>query len=250
MKKITTQSQTRLRIASRLTLVALVLGLSACATVTNPNPKDPWESYNRPMHNFNSGLDDKLLKPVAQGYADFVPAPLREMVSNVFSNVGDVYSSVNNLLQGKPVRALEDFMRVAINTGLGLGGILDIATPGGLPKYKEDFGQTLGVWGVPSGPYLVLPLFGPSSARDGVGFVVDRAMSPISYLSPLALSAGVSSLAFVDTRANLLGATNLLGDIAFDQYSFVRDGYLQRRNYLVYDGDPPDEDEKPVSDKK
>lgn len=225
----------------RLVLAGVVGLLSACASVPNPHPSDPFEAYNRPMHNFNTALDNAALKPVAQAYVDYVPTPLRDMVSNVFSNVGDVYSAVNNLLQGKPVAALEDTMRVAMNSVLGIGGILDIATPAGLPRYKEDFGQTMGVWGVPSGPYLVLPVLGPSTVRDTAGLVVDTVMKPTTYLQPLALTSSLTALSIVDKRASLLGAGNLLGDIAIDQYSFVRDGYLQRRRYLVYDGDLPED---------
>ncbi|MCA3187978.1 MAG: VacJ family lipoprotein, partial [Cupriavidus sp.] len=163
----------------RLTAASVAaLALAGCATGPNANPADPLEPFNRGVSTFNDNLDKYALKPVAEGYQDYIPSPVRTAVGNFFSNVSDVYSAANNLLQGKPSRAAEDTMRVAINSVLGLGGLIDIATPAGLPKYKEDFGQTMGVWGVPSGPYLVLPLFGPSSVRDGTGMVVDRFMDP------------------------------------------------------------------------
>ncbi len=177
-----------------------------------------------------------MLKPVAQLYADYIPSPVQTAVDNFFSNVSDVYSAVNNLLQGKPTRAAEDTMRVAINTVLGIGGLIDIATPGGLPKYKEDFGQTLGVWGVPSGPYLVLPLFGPSTVRDTAGMLVDRQIDPSAYFYPVSLRNSLVGVRIVAGRAQLLGATNLLEQAALDKYAFMRDAYLQRREYLIYDG--------------
>jgi phospholipid-binding lipoprotein MlaA len=150
-----------------------------------------------------------------------------------------MYSAVNNLLQAKPGRAAEDTMRVAINSVFGLGGLIDIATPAGLPKYKEDFGQTLGYWGLPSGPYVVLPLLGPSSVRDTAGMLVDLQLEPIAYLDSAALQYSLAGLFVVDKRSRLLGATSLLEAAALDKYSFLRDSYLQRREYLVYDGNPP-----------
>lgn len=234
-------SSPRFALRARLIAAALVVGgLSACATGPNADPRDPIEPFNREVFKINEDLDAGVIKPVAQAYADYVPSPVRTAVTNVFSNVGDVYSAVNNLLQGKPSRAAEDSMRVAINSVLGLGGLIDIATPAGLPKYKEDFGQTLGVWGLPPGPYLMLPLFGPSTVRDGTGMLVDRFADPSAYIEPLALSYGLVGLRFVNARSNLLAATNLFEQAALDKYIFVRDAYLQRRNYLIYDGNPPD----------
>ena len=178
-----------------------------------------------------------------------VPSPARTAVSNFFSNAGDVYSAVNNLLQLKGTAALEDTMRVAINTVLGLGGLIDIASDAGLPKHKEDFGQTLGVWGVPSGPYVVWPLLGPSTARDTVGFLVDWQMDPLTYWHDSAVTYSLAALRVVDVRANLLGASNVLEQAAVDKYTFLRDAYLQRRRYLIYDGNlPEDQDNKTSPD--
>jgi len=219
------------------------LALAGCATGPNANPADPLEPFNRGVTTFNDNLDKYALKPVAETYQDYLPSPVRAAVGNFFSNVSDVYSAANNLLQGKPSRAVEDTMRVAINSVLGIGGLIDIATPAGLPKYKEDFGQTLGVWGVPSGPYLVLPLFGPSNVRDASGMVVDRFMDPTFYIAPWYAGLSVSAVRVVDGRAQLLGASNLIEAAALDKYAFLRDSYLQRRQYLIYDGNPPSQDD-------
>lgn len=234
------------KLAARHAILALaagaLMGLAGCATGPTANPKDPLEPFNREVSRINEDFDKGVLRPVAQLYADYIPSPVQTAVDNFFSNVSDVYSAVNNLLQGKPSRAAEDTMRVAINTVLGIGGLIDIATPGGLPKYKEDFGQTLGVWGVPAGPYLVLPLFGPSTVRDTAGMLVDRQIDPSAYFYPVSLRNSMIGVRIVAGRAQLLGATTLLEQAALDKYAFLRDSYLQRREYLIYDGNPPGQD--------
>ncbi|MCT7299351.1 VacJ family lipoprotein [Ralstonia sp. CHL-2022] len=223
--------------------------LTGCATGPTANPADPIEPFNREVFRINEDLDKGVLKPVAQTYVDVVPSPARTAVSNFFSNAGDVYSAVNNLLQLKGTAALEDTMRVAINTVLGLGGLIDIASDAGLPKHKEDFGQTLGVWGVPSGPYVVWPLLGPSTARDTVGFLVDWQMDPLTYWHDSTITYSLAALRVVDVRANLLGASNVFEQAAVDKYTFLRDAYLQRRRYLIYDGNlPEDQDNKKSPD--
>jgi phospholipid-binding lipoprotein MlaA len=224
----------------RVLAAAIALAtLAACATGPNANPRDPLEPVNREIYRINEDLDAGVIKPIAQLYSDYVPSPVQTAVGNVFSNFSDMYSVVNNLLQAKPGRAAEDTMRVAINTVFGLGGLIDIATPAGLPKYKEDFGQTLGYWGLPSGPYIVLPLLGPSSVRDTVGIAVDMQFEPVAYFKSDALKYSTVGLFVIDKRSRLLGATSLLEAAALDKYSFMRDSYLQRRNYLVHDGNPP-----------
>ena len=222
-----------------LAAAVMIATLSACATGPNANPRDPLEPMNREIHRINEDLDTGIIKPVAQLYADYVPSPVRTAVGNVFSNFSDMYSAVNNLLQAKPGRAAEDTMRVAINSVFGLGGLIDIATPAGLPKYKEDFGQTLGYWGLPSGPYMVLPLLGPSTVRDTAGMLVDLQLEPLAYMDSTALQYSLAGLFVIDKRSRLLGTTSLLVAAALDKYSFLRDSYLQRREYLVYDGNPP-----------
>ncbi|MGT2459104.1 MlaA family lipoprotein [Cupriavidus basilensis] len=225
-------------------LAVLAAGLMAgCASGPTANPKDPLEPFNREVFKINDDFDKGVLRPVAELYTDFIPSPIRTGIDNAFSNVSDVYSAVNNLLQGKPARAVEDTMRVAMNSVLGLGGLIDIATPAGLPKYKEDFGQTLGVWGVPAGPYLVLPLFGPSSVRDTAGMLVDRQIDPSAYLDPVWLRNSLFGVRVVNTRASLLGASGLIEMAALDKYAFLRDAYLQRREYQIYDGNPPESDD-------
>lgn len=233
-------------IRNLLATAAAAAALAGCATGPTANPKDPLEPFNREVSKINEDFDKGILRPVAELYVDYMPTPVQRAVDNFFSNVSDVYSAVNNLLQGKPTRAAEDTMRVAMNTVLGIGGLIDIATPAGLPKYKEDFGQTLGVWGVPAGPYLVLPLFGPSTFRDTAGMLVDRQADPSAYFYPVSLRNSLVGVRIVAGRAQLLGASNLLEQAALDKYSFLRDSYLQRRQYLIYDGNPPgaaDEDE-------
>lgn len=227
-----------------LLATAAAVALSGCATGPDSNPRDPLEPFNREVTKINEDLDRGVFRPVAEVYSDVVPSPVRTAVTNVFSNFSDVYSALNNLLQGKPKRFAEDTMRVAINTVLGLGGLIDIATPAGLPKYNEDFGQTLGVWGVPSGPYLVLPLFGPSTVRDTTGMFVDRQADPGAYIYPVSLRNSLTGVRLVNTRANLLGATSLIEQAALDKYAFTRDAYLQRRAYLINDGNLPDEDDE------
>ncbi|AGW92168.1 VacJ family lipoprotein [Cupriavidus sp. DF5525] len=236
------------RPAARLLAALAAAVLAGCATGPNANPRDPLEPFNREVAKINEDFDKGILRPVAEVYADYMPTPVQRAVENFFSNVSDVYSAVNNLLQGKPTRAAEDSMRVAMNSVLGIGGLIDIATPAGLPKYKEDFGQTLGVWGVPQGPYLVLPLFGPSTVRDTGGMLVDRQFDPSAYLYPVSLRNSLTGVRIVAGRAQLLGASNLLEQAALDKYSFLRDSYLQRRQYLVYDGNPPEAEADADSD--
>uniref|UniRef100_UPI00353246EB MlaA family lipoprotein n=1 Tax=Cupriavidus sp. WGlv3 TaxID=2919924 RepID=UPI00353246EB len=231
-------------IRNLLAMAAAAAALAGCATGPTANPKDPLEPFNREVSKINEDFDKGILRPVAELYADYTPTPVQRAVENFFSNVSDVYSAVNNLLQGKPTRAAEDTMRVAMNTVLGIGGLIDIATPAGLPKYKEDFGQTLGVWGVPAGPYLVLPLFGPSTFRDTAGMLVDRQADPSAYFYPVSLRNSLVGVRIVAGRAQLLGASNLLEQAALDKYSFLRDSYLQRRQYLIYDGNPPGADDE------
>lgn len=212
------------------------------------NPRDPYEHLNRQVFEFNDRLDAHVLKPVAQTYQQVVPDMVRTGISNVLGNLGDVWSAVNQLLQGKIGDSAEMTMRVLTNTFFGIGGMFDQATELGMDRRSEDFGQTLGRWGVPPGPYIVLPLLGPSDARDTLATPVDLYASPETQLvSGTSAVAGVSVLKVVNTRAGLLNASRVLDDIALDRYSFMRDAYLARRRNLVYDGNPPD-DGKPPDD--
>jgi phospholipid-binding lipoprotein MlaA len=204
---------------------------------------DPLESLNRGVARFNDVLDDYFLRPVARVYDDYTPEAIRMITRNFLSNLLDPYIAVNNLLQGKPRAAFSDLGRFTFNTTFGFFGFGDPATDIGLEKHREDFGQTLGVWGVPTGPYLVLPLFGPSNLRDGFGFAVDAYGALINRFDNVPFRNSVAGLELIDVRARLLPTQRVLEE-ALDRYLLVRDSYLQRRRNLVYDGDPPDKDEE------
>lgn len=212
------------------------LVLAGCA---GSNPKDPLEGYNRAMFSFNEGVDKFALKPVAQGYEAAVPLPGRTAIGNFFGNVGDLWIGVNNLLQGKPVAAASDLGRVVINSTAGIGGLFDIATEVGLEKHEEDFGQTLGRWGVGNGAYVVWPILGPRTARDSLGLGIDSFADPVGYLGNVRVRNSLYGTRFVDTRASLLPADKAIDEASLDKYAYVRDAYLQRRRSLIYDGRPP-----------
>ncbi|CAE6966195.1 VacJ family lipoprotein [Paraburkholderia domus] len=214
----------------RTTVLALAATslIAGCATGPDRKPGDPFEPANRAIFSFNDGVDRFIAVPVAKGYQKVTPQPLRTAVSNFFSNLGDLTNAANNLLQLKITDATEDLVRFAFNSTFGLGGLLDWATPAGLPKHNQDFGLTLGHWGVPSGPYLVLPLFGPSTVRDSMGLIVDVKFNPLNYIEP-AVRNPLYVLQFVSVRSDLLGASDLLQQAALDKYSFVRDAYTQQR---------------------
>lgn len=229
--------------ARRWALAALAVGVLVAAPVRAADPRDPWEGFNRSVMSFNDTLDTWVLKPLAEGYRKVVPEVVQTGVDNVLGNIGDAWSAVNHALQGKGEAAATMTMRVVTNTVIGLGGLFDWATPMGMERQSEDFGQTLGVWGVPSGPYVVLPVFGPSTLRDTVALPVDKSVGATRLVDETAEVVSVVMLQAVSTRAGLLGASNLLDDIALDRYSFLRDAYLKRRINQVYDGEPPEEPE-------
>ncbi|VAW96847.1 Outer-membrane-phospholipid-binding lipoprotein MlaA [hydrothermal vent metagenome] len=243
--------QTLKTIKSLLLTITIAITTASCASVNGPSPEhDPFESYNRAMFSFNDAVDRAVLKPVAAAYKGYVPSPIRTGVSNFFSNLGDILVVINDLLQGKFSQARDDTIRVIYNTFFGLFGLIDVATYMGLPKHHEDFGQTLAVWGVSDGPYLVLPLLGPSTIRDTAGLLVDAQADPVYSISDTEARYATVGLKAVDTRADLLGASKVLDQAAFDRYAFLRDAYLQRRKHLVYDGNPPrDENSQPTPSK-
>ncbi|HEY2019926.1 VacJ family lipoprotein [Paraburkholderia sp.] len=209
--------------------------LAGCATVETPTKGDPLEGFNRTIFTVNDKIDQYALKPVAKGYVWATPQPVRDSVTNFFSNIGDVYIAANNLLQLRIADGVSDIMRIVINTVFGVGGLFDVATLAKLPKHENDLGLTFGHYGVPPGPYLVLPLFGPSTVRDAVGSIGNYYVNPVSYIDPPGLSWGLYGLNVVNVRANLLGASDVLEGAALDKYSFVRNAYLQRRQYLLSD---------------
>lgn len=236
-----------------LACIALVLALQGCATApagATASPADPIESWNRSVFAFNESLDENAIKPVATGYANVVPSVARTGVTNFYANFRDAWSAVNSLLQGKVGNGISNAMRVSTNTILGLGGLIDWATELRIDRYPEDFGQTLGVWGFDSGPYVVWPLLGPSSVRDSFGLPLDLAVTPGFLIEDTVAGLGLSALNVVNSRANLLSSTELLDDIVLDKYVFVRDGYLQRRRSLVFDGNPPSSSEQPAAPAK
>jgi len=234
---------------ARITTGLAVAALAGCATTgangQPPNPKDPWEPFNRSMFAFNDGLDKYALKPVAKGYEKVVPSPVRTCVHNFFGNFSDAWSAVNQLLQGKFDNTATMTMRVLTNTFIGLGGLLDPASEMGLERKAEDLGQTLGWYGVPPGPYLVLPLFGPSDVRDAVALPGDEYVGAPLLFPAANDRIGLAVTGIVDARANLLSASDMLDEIALDRYTFLRDAYITRRRSLVYDGNPPEEPEEP-----
>ncbi|WP_128113699.1 VacJ family lipoprotein [Polynucleobacter necessarius] len=226
---------------------ALLLGCASIPAGVEPSPQDPWEPFNRSVFEFNEDLDAYVLKPVVAGYRFVLPEFMREGVYNFFSNYNDIYTTLYNLLQGKPGYAFNDFMRVVVNTTMGLGGLLDIATSGGLEKHKEDWGQTLGVWGVPAGPYVVLPFFGPSNVRDTFGTVADLESDYLFRLLPdVALRNSLTGLRVVNARNTYYEAGDLLDGAAIDKYSFMRDAYIQRRAYQINEGRDDEEPQMPV----
>jgi len=217
-------------------LAVMLLALGGCAT--GPDRRDPFENFNRGVSTFNDELDAAVLKPVATAYRDHLPSPARTAISNVFSNLGDAWSMVNSLAQLKFQRAAESLMRVSINTVFGLYGVLDIASEAGLERHREDFGQTLGRWGVPPGPYLVLPALGPSTVRDAAALVIDRRGDPLREVDPADARNSLLALRVVETRASLLRAGRLLDEVSLDRYTFTRDAYLQRRRADIFEGEP------------
>jgi phospholipid-binding lipoprotein MlaA len=230
-------------------LTAAVLGaggLGGCASVpagsdkaAAASPADPWENWNRKVFVFNDKVDEAVIKPVAQAYRNVVPQLVRTGIDNVLGNIYDVWSTLNQFLQGKLQYGLEMGMRVLTNTFFGLGGLLDPASEMHLVRRSEDFGQTLGTWGVASGPYVVLPLLGPSTLRDTAALPADRWLAPGNLPDETSVRYGVTALEVINARADLLSTTKLVDQIALDRYSFIRDAYLARRLDQVYDGAPP-----------
>jgi phospholipid-binding lipoprotein MlaA len=220
--------------------VAAVALLGGCASTGNPN--DPIEGFNRAMYAFNDGVDTVLIRPVARGYDTVAPAPVKTGVSNFFGNLGDLWIGVNNLLQGKPADAVGDVARVVFNSTFGILGLFDVATPLGLAKHEEDFGQTLGRWGMGNGAYVVWPFIGSRTVRDTVGSVVDNAADPVAMAEHVRTRNSLFALRLIDIRANLLPADKVIEEAALDKYAYVRDAYLQRRRSLIHDGNPPRED--------
>ncbi len=218
-------------------LAAAVLLLSACASTGNP--RDPLEGFNRAMFSLNDGLDAAAIRPAAKAYEAVVPGMARRGVSNFFANIGDVFIAANDVLQGKLPDAINDVGRVLVNSTLGVVGLRDVASELGVEKHDEDFGQTLGAWGVGEGPYVVLPFFGPRTLRDSFGLALDLAVDPVSNMTPVPDRNVLLVTRVLSERAGRFAADKILDEAALDRYSYVRNAYLQRRRNLVFDGNAP-----------
>ena len=230
------------RTAWRIGALALAAAcLGGCATGPQANPVDPIEPFNRGVTRFNDVVDGALMRPVAVAYETVVPQLLRTGVTNFFNNLTDVWSFANSVMQLRAQQSAQTFMRVNVNTFFGLGGFLDVASEAGIERHREDFGQTLGRYGVGPGPYLVLPILGPSTVRDTAALPVDYVGGLISNVDNIPLRNSMYALRLVDARAELLKVDRMLDQMALDKYSFTRDIFLQRRRNDVYDGNPPDE---------
>jgi phospholipid-binding lipoprotein MlaA len=228
-----------------LLVAALAIALAGCTTIREgrggPGQRlDPWEKWNRKVFNFNETLDNELLKPVSTAYTEILPEGVRRGVSNFYANFSDAWSAVNNMLQGKFELGFEDVTRVITNTLFGLVGVFDVASELGIDHKYEDFGQTLGHYGVGAGAYVVLPILGPSTVRDTAALPLDRLASPPAFVDSTGWSIGLGVLQLISPRASLLGATRVIDEIALDKYNFIRDAYLQRRRSLTFDGDLPE----------
>ena len=227
-----------------VTLVLIVTGIvPGCATTQEPkDPRDPWEGFNRTMFQFNEVVDKAVVRPLAVGYTRVTPEPVRTGVGNFFSNLGDVTNLFNNLLQFKFDGAANDLGRLMFNTTIGVFGLVDVASHMDLHKNNEDFGQTLGYWGVPSGPYVVLPFLGPSTVRDAPAWYVDLLTNPLYYHDHAGQRNAAAGLMIIDTRAGFLTTERILDEIAADRYIALREFYLDRREYLIHNGEPAGQD--------
>jgi phospholipid-binding lipoprotein MlaA len=221
-----------------LQCAVLIAALAGCASVQTTSRDDPFEPWNRAMYDVHQVVDGKIIKPVAQAYVDNTPPPIRQGVSNFFGNLDDFVSALNDWLQWKLDKAGNDMGRVMINSFFGLGGIIDIASQAGIEKGNEDFGQTFGVWGFPQGPYLFIPVLGPTTVRDGTGLIVRGYATPLTYVPDVSTRNILYGIGFLDARAQALQAENFVEGAALDRYTFIRRAYLQRRAYLVRDGKP------------
>ena len=226
--------------AKRLAVAAGIAALAGCATVPNPSPDDPFEAWNRAMYDVHQVVDGKMIRPAVQAYADVTPRPIQQGIHNFFANFDDVVSVMNDFLQWKLDKAGNDMGRVMLNSFFGLGGIIDVAADLNIEKGNEDFGQTFGYRGIPQGPYLFIPVLGPTTVRDGTGLIVRAYASPLSYVIVDVPTRNILyGVGFVDLRAQYLEADRLVDQAAIDKYTFIRRSYLQRREYLVHDGNPP-----------
>jgi phospholipid-binding lipoprotein MlaA len=224
---------------ARIGMLLMVAGLGGCATTGNSDPRDPMEGLNRAVFSFNDTVDKAAIKPIATAYEKVTPSFVQTGIGNFFGNIEDIWIAINQLLQGNGANGVSDIMRVAVNSTFGLGGLLDVSSEARLTKHKTDFGQTLGVWGFSSGPYVVLPILGPSTVRDTFAWPVDAYADIWRFKRPVNWRNVGYGVRLIDRRAQLLNAGNLLDDAALDKYQFVRDAYLQRRQSQVENAKSP-----------
>jgi phospholipid-binding lipoprotein MlaA len=219
------------------TLAVVLLG--GCATTSTTSRVDPFEPVNRAMYAIHEPIDRNVVQPVARAYLDHVPRAIRQPITSFFNNIDDLYSGINGVLQGKTDKAAHDFGRVMVNSLFGLGGLIDFASEAGIPRGEEDFGQTFGHWGIPPGPYIFVPLLGPTTVRDSTNFIIRGYTSPLDQLDSIAARNVLWGVGIFDARVQALEAQTLVDRAALDPYTFIRRAYLQRREYLTYDGRPP-----------
>jgi phospholipid-binding lipoprotein MlaA len=234
-----------MKIRSHLLVIgAAVALLGGCATTGPTSPDDPFEPWNRAMYDVHQVVDGKIVKPVAQAYVDYTPKPIQQTIRNFFGNIEDVFSALTALMSGKLDRAGNDMGRVIINTLFGIGGLIDVASDGGIPKGDWDFGLAFGTWGFQQGPYLFVPLIGPTTVRDGTGLAIRIYFAPVGYLSDVPTRNVLYGIGALDERAEALSAESMIDQAALDRYTFIRRAYLQRRQYLLYEGKVPPEKEE------
>ena len=227
-----------------LAIGAGVALLGGCATIGPTSPADPFEPWNRAMYDVHQVVDGKVVKPVAQAYVDYTPKPIQQTIRNFFGNIEDVFSALTALMSGKLDRAGNDMGRVIINTLFGIGGLIDVASDGGIPKGDWDFGLAFGTWGFQQGPYLFVPLIGPTTVRDGTGLAIRIYFGPVGYLPDVPTRNVLYGIGLLDARAEALSTESVIDQAALDRYTFIRRAYLQRRQYLLYEGKVPPEKEE------
>ncbi len=235
------------RIFKSLSALLILATVTGCASIKYNDPEDPFEGFNRGIYGFNKGLDNAIVKPVTKGYVAITPTPVQKGVTNFFENLDDIVTSVNGLLQGKGKQGGSDGLRVLVNTTFGIIGLFDVATVWGLEKHDEDFGQTLGYWGVGSGAYVMLPFLGPSTFRGFAGDITDHYLDPYTYSDDAATRNTVTGFELLDKRSSLLEFDSQLEE-AIDEYTFIKNAYLQNREFRVYDGNPPEDEDSWLDD--